>query len=202
MERIYHSLELVSKPLREVLVMVKTTCDSFVSDSGLTMVNSIVFLRFLCPSLIDPRKFGLLPVDLEPIVRRNLILVLKVVQNIASGVEFDGSKEEYMTCLNALVDRHHPLLCGKVQQLLSANQLRNRKDSKKSHLPPLTEQEALITLINLYCENQNQLYERVESPFAKQELGMIFPDLFSEDEGLDGLAALPRVISLSRTQIP
>lgn len=65
-----------------------------------------MFLRFLCPAIVSPEAFGLAdgngPVvgadQLAPPpshVRRNLILISKLLQNLANGADPFG-KEEYM----------------------------------------------------------------------------------------------------------
>ena len=197
MEKIYKSLEYLSRRVRDLLKMIKATCDDFAEGTGSAMVSAVVFLRFLCPALIDPKKFGLLPDEIDAGARKSLVLVLKVVQNIASGVPFDGTKESFMTCLNPLVSLHHPLLCAKMNQLLSIEQIRKRKSSKRSHLALMSEEEALITLINAYHDNQKELYEQAPNPMIKHELGMIFPSLFPSGRGPDTLHALSRTKSAS-----
>ena len=49
---------------------------------------------------------------------RNLVLISKILQNIMTGVEFDGSKEAYMTCMNQLVQDHHSELEELLTKLL------------------------------------------------------------------------------------
>ena len=56
-----------------------------------------MFLRFFCPALVSPESFGLLR-SVPPYARRALVLVTKVLQNLANQQPF---KEQYMAPLNA-----------------------------------------------------------------------------------------------------
>jgi hypothetical protein len=38
--------------------------------------------------------------------RRSLILISKIIQNVANGVEFEGTKEPYMLSFNIMVTQH------------------------------------------------------------------------------------------------
>lgn len=60
------------------------------------VVASLYFLRFVIPALVSPRAFRVIDVDPPVEMQRALVLVGKVLQCTASGVEFDGSKEIYM----------------------------------------------------------------------------------------------------------
>lgn len=53
-----------------------------------------MFLRFLCPAIVAPDAFGVVKTAPSSAVRRTLVLMSKVVQNLANGTEH--AKEEYM----------------------------------------------------------------------------------------------------------
>lgn len=63
----------------------------------------MLFLRFLCPAIVGPD--ALFP-DLEftPVIRRTLILVAKVMQNLMNGVEF-GEKETFLAPMNVILQK-------------------------------------------------------------------------------------------------
>ncbi len=77
------------------------------------VVGGFLFLRYLCPALVTPEGYGLkgeqqscqfnVTVTLNGKTRRTLILISKVIQNLANGVEFEGQKEPYMMPLNTIV---------------------------------------------------------------------------------------------------
>jgi len=59
------------------------------------VVSGFIFLRLLCPAVLNPRSFNLLPEPPPPHAARSLVMVAKCLQNLANLVEF-GGKEPYM----------------------------------------------------------------------------------------------------------
>jgi neurofibromin 1 len=64
-----------------------------------TAVGAFIFLRFFCPAIVAPDVEGLISSPLSKEMRRGLLLIAKVVQNLANNVLF-GAKEPYMFPLN------------------------------------------------------------------------------------------------------
>lgn len=54
------------------------------------VVSGFIFLRLLCPSLLNPRQFGLVGEQPTPSATRSLVMVAKCLQNLANLVEFGG----------------------------------------------------------------------------------------------------------------
>lgn len=66
------------------------------------VVSGFIFLRLLCPAIINPKMFNIISESPTAISARNLLLVAKSIQNLANLVEF-GAKEEYMACVNPFI---------------------------------------------------------------------------------------------------
>ncbi|XKL62004.1 hypothetical protein PGB90_001837 [Kerria lacca] len=66
------------------------------------VVSGFVFLRLLCPAILNPRKFNLISESPSPTASRSLIMVAKCLQNLANLVEF-GGKEPYMEVVNPFI---------------------------------------------------------------------------------------------------
>ena len=67
-------------------------------DSRHSVVGCFIFLRFFCPAIVSPESVDIdLPEGKD--IRRALLLMTKVIQNLASNVMF-GSKEPHMKVLN------------------------------------------------------------------------------------------------------
>ena len=64
------------------------------------------FLRFLCPVIIAPDRFDLSSTSPEPSARRGLVLISKLLQNLANGTEFDFSKEVFMCGFNEVLAKY------------------------------------------------------------------------------------------------
>jgi len=89
-------LNLMCVCLRQVL------CERFPnSNTYLKAIGTVIFLRFINPAIVAPYEAGI--VDHQPTQRtmRGLMLVSKILQNIANNVEF--SKEEHMLPFNDFV---------------------------------------------------------------------------------------------------
>ncbi|EGX89201.1 Ras GTPase activator [Cordyceps militaris CM01] len=68
-------------------------------DAKYTAVGAFVFLRFFCPAIVAPEAEGLIDAPPTKELRRGLLLIAKVIQNLANNVLF-GTKEPYMFPLN------------------------------------------------------------------------------------------------------
>ncbi|XP_018334590.1 ras GTPase-activating protein 1 [Agrilus planipennis] len=66
------------------------------------VVSGFIFLRLLCPALLNPRQFGLVSEQPSSTATRSLIMVAKCLQNLANLVEF-GGKEPYMEVVNPFI---------------------------------------------------------------------------------------------------
>ena len=65
-------------------------------------VSGFIFLRLLCPAILNPRQFNLLSDPPPPAATRSLVMIAKCLQNLANLVEF-GAKESYMEVVNPFI---------------------------------------------------------------------------------------------------
>lgn len=68
-------------------------------EAKYTAVGAFVFLRFFCPAIVAPDVEGLVSTPPSKEMRRGLLLIAKIIQNMANNVMF-GVKEPYMFPLN------------------------------------------------------------------------------------------------------
>jgi hypothetical protein len=67
-------------------------------------IGGVIFLRFVCPALATPASANLLA-ELPPKkAGRTLMLLSKILQNLANGVQF-GQKEEFMKSSNTYLEK-------------------------------------------------------------------------------------------------
>ncbi|XP_043221540.1 ras GTPase-activating protein 1-like isoform X2 [Amphibalanus amphitrite] len=80
------------------------------------VVSGFVFLRLICPAILNPRQFGLLtePPPLQG--ARSLVMVAKCLQNLANLVEF-GGKEPYMEVVNPFIIKNRERMVGFLDHL-------------------------------------------------------------------------------------
>ncbi len=74
-------------------------------EAKYTAVGAFVFLRFFCPAIVAPEVEGLVATPPSKEMRRGLLLIAKVTQNLANNVLF-GAKEPYMFPLNDFLTQH------------------------------------------------------------------------------------------------
>eukprot|EP01126_Amoeba_proteus_P063478 TRINITY_DN8751_c0_g1_i6.p1 TRINITY_DN8751_c0_g1~~TRINITY_DN8751_c0_g1_i6.p1 ORF type:complete len:512 (-),score=99.69 TRINITY_DN8751_c0_g1_i6:384-1919(-) len=91
-------------PLRKIASLISSNVEEKFPESCRSSVAGYVFLRYLCPAFsTGPHQHGLLDPKLAtPDTLRNLILVGKIIQNLANGILF-GEKETYMIPLNSFL---------------------------------------------------------------------------------------------------
>ncbi|XP_073994395.1 neurofibromin 1 isoform X2 [Rhodnius prolixus] len=61
-------------------------------------VGTVIFLRFINPAIVSPQEMGIVNKTVPQSVKRGLMLMSKILQNIANHVEF--SKEQHMIHFN------------------------------------------------------------------------------------------------------
>jgi len=87
------------------------------SEDALRLYGSFLLLRFICPAIVSPRRYGLIKGEVTTQTQRALVLISKVLQSIASQVEFEGEKEPYMIPANEFVKDNMPPLLAFFQKL-------------------------------------------------------------------------------------
>ncbi|KAJ8962034.1 hypothetical protein NQ314_005816 [Rhamnusium bicolor] len=83
------------------------------------VVLGFIFLRLLCPALLNPRQFGLVSEQPSPSATRSLVMVAKCLQNLANLVEF-GGKEPYMEVVNPFILKNKERMVVFLDQLSMA----------------------------------------------------------------------------------
>ena len=139
MQNAFKSVELVPTQIRKFLLYSRNTfmgAQSHMKETAATklVVASLFFLRFICPAVVTPHAFGVMEFPPNMDFQRGLILVGKVLQNTASGVEFDGSKELYMNVCNSFVTSNQASMLKLFNGLIDAQSIGVRElKVKKEH---------------------------------------------------------------------
>lgn len=108
--------------LKKDLSTIYSVVEETFKQTGQQVLGSLLFLRFICPAIVSPGRFHLSEgescaflkgderedltegvAEVHPKIQRSCVLVSKMLQNLVNGVEFDGSKEHYMTKLNSFL---------------------------------------------------------------------------------------------------
>lgn len=81
---IINSLESVPSSFKFICSEIYKCVKQKFEDAALIAVGSFIFLRFFCPAIISPSTFFSIP-NIEPKVKRSLMQLVKVIQNMANG---------------------------------------------------------------------------------------------------------------------
>uniref|UniRef100_A0A2K6PZ06 RAS p21 protein activator 1 n=1 Tax=Rhinopithecus roxellana TaxID=61622 RepID=A0A2K6PZ06_RHIRO len=104
-EKIFMASEILPPTLRYIYgCLQKSVQHKWPTNTTMRtrVVSGFVFLRLICPAILNPRMFNIISDSPSPIAARTLILVAKSVQNLANLVEF-GAKEPYMEGVNPFI---------------------------------------------------------------------------------------------------
>uniref|UniRef100_A0A4W2F3J6 Ras GTPase-activating protein 1 n=1 Tax=Bos indicus x Bos taurus TaxID=30522 RepID=A0A4W2F3J6_BOBOX len=104
-EKIFMASEILPPTLRYIYgCLQKSVQHKWPTNTTMRtrVVSGFVFLRLICPAILNPRMFNIISDSPSPIAARTLTLVAKSVQNLANLVEF-GAKEPYMEGVNPFI---------------------------------------------------------------------------------------------------
>ncbi|KAJ3221156.1 Ras GTPase activating protein ira2, partial [Clydaea vesicula] len=101
LDAIIGNVSKVPFKIREVCSYISYIVAQRFPDARVAAVGGFIFLRFFCPALVAPETTGLIGSQyvVSKELRRGLILITKVIQNLANNVLF-GIKESFMAGLN------------------------------------------------------------------------------------------------------
>ncbi|XP_071447289.1 ras GTPase-activating protein 1 isoform X2 [Hetaerina americana] len=93
------------------------------------VVSGYIFLRLLCPAILNPRQFNLIAEPPPPMASRSLIMVAKCLQNLANLVEF-GGKEPYMEVVNPFILKNKERMIVFLDQLSNITEKPDSEDGR------------------------------------------------------------------------
>ncbi len=106
MQIIHHKKNLyIVRSFRYVCHVLAKAVEVKYPESTLRVVGSFIFLRFFNPTLVAPDSENLCKPIENPRIRRALLLVTKIVQNLASDIRF-GAKEPWMMVMNEFLEEN------------------------------------------------------------------------------------------------
>ncbi len=79
------SLHNMPEAFKEICYTIRTVAIQSFPEAGATSVGAFIFLRFFCPAIVAPEANNLVKSPLRREIRRSLLLVAKVIQNMANG---------------------------------------------------------------------------------------------------------------------
>ncbi|XP_022919316.1 ras GTPase-activating protein 1 [Onthophagus taurus] len=182
---IFISLEELPRPVRYICgclqkaVVAKWPGERFVRTR---VVSGFIFLRLLCPALLNPRQFSLVNEQPSQMATRSLVMVAKCLQNLANLVEF-GGKEQYMEVVNPFILKNKERMVvfldqlsaiGDPGELVNINRLDTAKELATlhhicvAHLPELQaiskvnpSLKTLVTVTDMLTKHKQKYLEMI-----------------------------------------
>ncbi|XP_047542622.1 neurofibromin isoform X1 [Vanessa atalanta] len=106
-ERIISSADKFPSQLRSMChCLYQVLSKRFVQfpQTSVGAVGTVLFLRYINPAIVSPQEMGIVNRPIPPHIKRGLMLMSKILQNIANHVEF--SKEQHMLPFNDFLREH------------------------------------------------------------------------------------------------
>ncbi|CDH12353.1 related to BUD2-GTPase-activating protein for Bud1p/Rsr1p [Zygosaccharomyces bailii ISA1307] len=108
-DRIYRTSNDLPMGIKEQMKMfrkkLELICIEEDFNTTLNCVSGVLFLRFFCPVILNPKLFNLVSHHLNETSRRTLTLICKVLLNL-SNITFFGNKEPFMIGMNDFIECH------------------------------------------------------------------------------------------------
>ncbi|KAI1439096.1 hypothetical protein GGR50DRAFT_684921 [Xylaria sp. CBS 124048] len=126
--------------LRTILKYVRAVAEdrygNFLRTVNYTSVSGFLFLRFICPAILNPKLFGLLHENPRPRAQRTLTLIAKGLQALANVSSF-GKKESWMEPMNKFLGHERQSFKDYIDQLCSVSPDRNALVLPASYSTPV-----------------------------------------------------------------
>ena len=140
-EIISASANKIPLELRGVLKYVRAVAEDrygdFLRTVNYTSVSGFLFLRLICPAILNPKLFGLLRDNPRPRAQRTLTLIAKGLQALANLSSF-GKKESWMEHMNRFLAHHRQSFKNFIDQLCSVPTDRQPITVSASYSTPIT----------------------------------------------------------------
>lgn len=127
--------------LRQILKYVRAVAEDrygdFLRTVNYTSVSGFLFLRFICPAILNPKLFGLLRDNPRSRAQRTLTLIAKGLQALANLSTF-GKKESWMEPMNKFLGIHRQPFKDYIDQMCSIPTERSVVVVPASYSTPVT----------------------------------------------------------------
>ncbi|TAQ89385.1 hypothetical protein B7494_g2262 [Chlorociboria aeruginascens] len=127
--------------LRKIFKYIRAVAEDrygdFLRTVAYTSVSGFLFLRYLCPAILNPKLFGLLPDHPPQKAQRTLTLIAKSLQALANLSTF-GQKEEWMEPMNRFLYNHKQSIKKYLDDVCSIPVEHNTSTLPASYSTPIT----------------------------------------------------------------
>ena len=152
--------------------------DQLDQDQVLKVTGYFVYYRFVNPAIVTPDAYGVIDKELDPLVRRNLVVVGRVLQNLFNFRTF-GAQEQYMTSLNPFIEKNKQTVEHYFNSLVKVDDPEDHLQVNKYN--ELTQKTKPVILISLHeiSETHRLILSNLDdlAPTADDDIRKILKDL-------------------------
>ncbi|ANZ76795.1 BA75_03892T0 [Komagataella pastoris] len=110
-DQLYNTTNDIPTPLKEQWKNLRHKVEQAVeptdTETPLNALSSFVFLRFICPTVLNPKLFYLTKDHQVGMVGRTLTLIAKILLTMANRSSFVEHKEPHLLPLNTFIDENY-----------------------------------------------------------------------------------------------
>jgi len=150
-----------------VLQQIRKKMKKIYPELALSVMANFVFLRFICPAITSPSKYGLYR---KPPVGKNLrflVLLSKVLQNLAFGIEFE--KEKYMTDLNDFISNNKDSMNNWIDEISSLDDNTRSRNYPVVDVSEVVKQNSLKWLYAAMYSNRQVLKRELAKKLTEND---------------------------------
>ncbi|KAH8902771.1 hypothetical protein BR93DRAFT_860721, partial [Coniochaeta sp. PMI_546] len=140
-ECIAPSANRIPQDLRHILKYIRAVAEDrygdFLRTVTYTSVSGFLFLRFICPAILNPKLFGLLRDHPRPRAQRTFTLIAKCLQALAN-LSTIGKKETWTQPMNHFINTQRQGLKDFIDEVCGIPMERNTVTVPASYSTPIT----------------------------------------------------------------
>jgi len=170
---IVNSKQYLPPELQSFAVKLRTRVTQRFPDADHIAIGGTFFLRFICPAVIAPHSYGILltedrkrPVTPNDSLQRQLILLGKVLQNLANGVLF-GKKEPFMISMNEFISNNLPAINDWMDSISTGS---SSFSEQPTSVPQKTVSDSYSFLAQHVRTNMNKIRSALDAQGASPDL--------------------------------
>lgn len=96
----------IKAQLTSFRLKVELACDPNDKTTALNCLSGFIFLRFMCPVILNPKLFYLTVSHQTGNIQRTLTLLAKILLNLANRQKFSSHKEPHLLRMNSFLEMH------------------------------------------------------------------------------------------------
>ena len=202
--RIIQSPMAFPPELRQCFVLFRERLKDMSKDSlSDKLISASIFLRFLCPAILNPSLFNITQELPNEKATRNLTLVAKTLQTLANFTKFQG-KEQFMEFMNEFIEQEQDNMKLFLKKISSRSQADQRALEYSGEIDLGIQLSVLQTLLseclpNMKPSNDNEQYYR--DTLQKIIQALVYAKSHPNNDLVQSLSSNPSSSSASATMI-